>query len=378
MRARMQSPVESALVFPLETIRTDGWFERVGAEIDNFATLCELVGPRVFAFSMILGVRITALSVDPEDRDETTVEFLVEADRLASLTPERLPLREFRRRLIAALLSAEPSPSLPHGPEDWEGLRQHIGVPFLLIAPLYGYSLHELVLENGETRLSWIRQGQVESGPLRIFHAALRTHLHEELDLGHPEPQDAIDLSHVALAIDAAAVADWERVVVLLQSWPAPLAFYLRTPEGQALPYDVRALVGKGLGLLGTAYVRLGDARQGEDIFRLALQFASEGEAAAEIFHRLGEAMLETSRPGEAIGPLRRALRLGAPATTILPLLAQAFEGRERHVAAWVCLDEAEKAGAPEEALAAVRASIEGALGARLEALRAHLRAANS
>ena len=370
----MQGLVKSALVFPLETIRADGWVERVGAEIDNFATLCELIGPRVFAFSMILGVRITALSVDPQDHDETTIEFLVEADR-AALTPERLPLREFRRRLIAALLSAEPSPSPPHDPEDWDGIREHIGVPFLLLAPLYGYELHELVIESGHSRLSWMRHGQLEGGSLESFHTFLRQHLHDELGDVAAEAQDAIELAHIALADDAAAAGDWERVVALLQSWPAPLAFYLRTPEGQALPYDVRSLLGRGLGLLGTAYVRLGDIRHGEDIFRLALQFASEGEAAAEIFFRMGEGMLDDGRPGEAIAPLRRAQHLGAAPEKVWPLLAKAFSDRERHVAAWVCLEKAARAGAPEEALSTIREAVEGALGSSVEALRDRLRA---
>lgn len=372
----MPGPVESALVFPLAMVRTDGWFERVGAEIDNFGTLCELVGPHVFAFSMILGVRITALAVDPRNPDDTLVEFLTEADRIT--TPERLPLRDFRRRLVASLLSAEPSPTRPRDSEDWDGVRQHIGVPYLLLAPLYGYGLHELVIEDGESRLSWYRQGELESAPLTTFHAAIRSHLHETLESGFDDPQDAIDLSYVALAIDAANESKWERVVSLLQGWPAPLAFYLRTPEGQALPHDVRALIGKGLGLLGTAYVRLGDVRQGEDIFRLALQFATEGEAAAEIFQRLGEAMLETGRFGEAIGPLRRALGLGASPTIVLPMLAQAFERRERHVAAWVCLEDASRAGVPEAAIAELRTAVEKALGGGLEALRAHLRAQSS
>lgn len=371
----MPGLVRSALVFPLETVRADGWFERVGAEIENFATLCELVGPRIFAFSMILGVRITALSVDAHDRDETTIEFLVEADHVAPLTPERLPLRDFRQRLVAALLSAEPSPSPPHDLEDWDGIREHIGVPFLLVAPLYGYELHELVIEAGHSRLSWWRLGQLETDSLEGFHRILRQHLHEELDHGAAEPQDAIELGHVALAEEAAAASDWQRVVTLLQSWPAPLAFYLRTPEGQALPYDVRALVGRGLGLLGTAYVRLGDVRYGEDMFRLALQFASEGEAAAEIFLRMGQGMLDDERPGEAIGPLRRALRLGASPQRVWPVLAKAFHDRKRHVAAWVCLEEAARAGVSEGALLAIREAVEAALGPGVGALRERLRA---
>ncbi len=49
---------------PLESIRTDGWFERIGESIGSFQALCDIIGARFFAFAMITGARITALTVD--------------------------------------------------------------------------------------------------------------------------------------------------------------------------------------------------------------------------------------------------------------------------------------------------------------------------
>ncbi len=47
--------------FPLDALRTDGWFERIGEGIGSFQALCEIVGERFFAFSIIVGARITAI-----------------------------------------------------------------------------------------------------------------------------------------------------------------------------------------------------------------------------------------------------------------------------------------------------------------------------
>ena len=38
--------------FPLDALRTDGWFERIGEGIGSFQALCEIVGERFFAFSI--------------------------------------------------------------------------------------------------------------------------------------------------------------------------------------------------------------------------------------------------------------------------------------------------------------------------------------
>ena len=66
--------------FPLDAVRTDGWFERIGQGIGSFSALCDIVGERFFAFSMITGARITALTVDRRNPDDTLVDFVVGAE----------------------------------------------------------------------------------------------------------------------------------------------------------------------------------------------------------------------------------------------------------------------------------------------------------
>ncbi len=156
----------------------------------------------------------------------------------------------------------------------------------------------------------------------------------------------------------------------LLGAWPAPLAIFLRTPDGQMLSPETRALIAKALGLLGSACISLGEMGKGEEVLRLGVQYAGDGSAASDIYFRLGEAMLGDARPGESIGPLRRAANLGAPGERVWPLLAQAFLARLRYVAAYSAIVEAKVAGAQPQALSGVIQQVETALGPPFQAWR--------
>jgi hypothetical protein len=361
--------------FLLDAVRTDGWFERIGEGIGSFQALCEIIGERFFAFSMITGARITAVTVDRRNPENTLVDFSVGAGGPDDPPTEsqRLTLADFRRRLVGALLADETGAPVPTRETDLEGLQLHIGVRYLLLAPLYGYSLRQLSVEGPLSELTVMRDGLEERHELETFRNRVRAYVRDELDRAQAGTRSAIDLSRVAEAETASLAGDEAKVVQLLGAWPAPLAIFLRTPEGQLLAPEPRALIAKGLGLLGSACVRLGDVGQGEEIFRLGVQYAQDGAAAADIFLRLGEALLKDARPGEAIGPLRRAVTLGGDPKVLWPLLGQAFLKRHRYVAAFACLREASAAGATEVELADSLRDIEGHLGPPLTALRAML-----
>jgi uncharacterized protein HemY len=112
--------------------------------------------------------------------------------------------------------------------------------------------------------------------------------------------------------------------------------------------------------------VHLGEYEQAEEVFRIGIQYAQEGVAAADLFRRLGEALLMNDRAGEAVGPLRRALAFGGGAADIMPMLANAFMKRGRHVAAYACLRDAIAAGVGERDLAEDIKKVETALGPAL------------
>jgi tetratricopeptide (TPR) repeat protein len=364
--------------FPLDALRTDGWFERIGEGIGSFQALCEIVGERFFAFSIIVGARITALTIDRRSPDQTLVDFVVgSAEADGDLEPQRLTLADFRRRLVGALLVEEEKQApVPERDTDIEAIQLYIGVRYLLLAPLYGYSLVTLTLdpENGAPpEITVLHDGVEEKHELDAFRLRIRAHVREELDRVTTGARSAIDLSKVADAEACALRKEWPKVIALLGTWPAPLAIFLRTPEGQMLAPEARALIAKGLGLLGSACVHVGEIEQAEEVFRIGIQYAQEGMAAAELFRRLGEALLMNDRPGEAIGPLRRALAFGGLPQEVLPPLARAFLQRGRYVAAFACLKDALAAGAPEKDLAEDIRAVEMKLGPALTAWKARL-----
>jgi hypothetical protein len=337
--------------FQLEAIRTDGWFERIGEGIGSFQALCDIIGARFFAFAMITGARIVALTVDRRNPDQTLVDF--------------------RRRLVAALLADEPSGPVPARETDLEALQLHIGVRYLLLAPLYGYSLSELRVEPEGSLIDLSHDGVAQSLRLEGFRARIRGHVREELErVTRSSGRGAVDLARIPEAEAASSRGDHVRVLELLGAWPAPLAIFLRTPDGQMLPPETRAQIAKGLSLLGSSCGLLGEVSKGEEILRLAVQYAGEGKAAAEVFVRLGHAMLLDGRAGEAIGPLRRAANLGAPGSEVWPLLARAFANRGRALAALGAVAEARVHGAAEGDLAPIEADIAARLGPTLDAWR--------
>jgi hypothetical protein len=362
--------------FPLDALRTDGWFERIGEGIGSFQALCEIVGERFFAFSIIVGARITALTIDRRSPDQTLVDFVVgSAETDGDLEPQRLTLADFRRRLVGALLVEEEKHApAPERDTDVEAIQLFIGVRYLLLAPLYGYSLVSLGMDGADDahgELTVLHDGVEEKYDLDGFRLRVRSHVREELDRVATGARSAIDLSKVAEAEACALRKEWPKVIALLGTWPAPLAIFLRTPEGQMLAPEARALIAKGLGLLGSACVHLGEIEQAEEVFRIGIQYAQEGMAAAELFRRLGEALLINERPGEAIGPLRRALAFGGLPQEVLPPLARALCRRGRYVAAFACLKDALAAGAPEKELAEDIREVETKLGPALTAWKA-------
>jgi hypothetical protein len=362
--------------FDLDAVRTDGWFERIGEGIGSFQSLCEIIGERFFAFSIIVGARITALTVDRRNPELSLVDFVVGMrDSEDNLEPQRLTLADFRRRLVGALLVEDDKPAPePTRETDIEVIQLYIGVRYLLLAPLYGYSLRKLALgaENGP-QLTVLHDGVEEVHDLDAFRFRTRAFVREELDRVASGARNAIDLSKVTEAEAAAQSGEWQKVVQLLGSWPAPLAIFLRTPEGQLLTADARGLIAKGLGLLGSACVNLGEVEQAEEVFRIGIQYAQEGVAAAELFRRLGEALLQADRAGESIAPLRRALAFGGSPAEVMAPLARAFIKRGKWVAAYACLRDAMEAGVGEREIAEELRVTEAALGIPLTAWKAKL-----
>lgn len=365
--------MKTPITHSLKNVRTDGWFERIGEQIGSFQALCDIVGERFVAFSLITGTRITELAIDRRSPDNTVVVFV--AGEMSGddfeVEPQRTTLGDFRRRLVASLLAPDEPAVAPLTEGDAEALQLHIGVRNLLLAPLYGYALQELaVSDDGVSVIAFDVENTRVELELEEFRSRLRTLVRDELDRLGPPQRGVIELARVGEAQTAADKNDWGKVKQLLGAWPAPLSIFLRTPDGQSLGPEARALIAKALSLLAVAHARTGDPEQSEEIFRLAVQYAQEAPAASDVFLQLGMTWLEAGRNGEAIAVLRRAINLGAATGPSWTLLMRAFIARKRYVAALACLDEVRRAGVANAELEPDRMAIEQGLGPLWATLR--------
>jgi hypothetical protein len=346
---------------PLDDVRADGWFERLGEGSAAFAQLNGIVGARYVAFAVVAGLRITALAVDQRNPDASTIEFGTEGG-----PTQRMPLGEFKKRLSTALLGEdEPAPPITPGATS-DAIQAAIGFRYVLLAPIFGIRLESLrIPPKGDAIITIVRasgQKDVTIGELReLVRQGIRDEASRSTQQRSPF---SIDLEAVRTAKTAAAAGEHERIVSLLGTWPGPLSMLLRTMEGQSLSREVRTTIAEGLGLLGSAYASLDRGDWAHEILRLAIQWGQDGPVTADLFRRLGATHLVQDRHGEAIGMLRRSLALGGEEKEVLPLLATAYAARERRIAALLTLDRAVSVGADAAGLAELRASLIATLGA--------------
>lgn len=351
--------------------------ERLGAEIEQFDQLCDAVGRRFVAFSFIASVQITEIAYDPQSPPSSTVGFAVDDGQV-----QQLSLADFRERLGSVLLNAPPpAEPLPDSP-SLDDIRAHIGRRYLLLASIFDIQLLALHHGGGEPTTLTVELGgtREEVGVLNLrelLHNAVRS----ELARARPSAPFSIDFKVIPQAEQANRDGQYDATIDLLAAWPGPLSMFLRTPQGQALGTPERSKIMQALGLLGEAYLQRGQADWAEDILRLGIQFGQELDASGPLFALLGTSRARTGRPGEAIGFLRRAVTLAsrgaenpsAPGhagaggaavdADLFRTLAECFVQRGKHVAAMACMDEAARAGASDDDLAALRGQVQAALG---------------
>jgi uncharacterized protein HemY len=107
----------------------------------------------------------------------------------------------------------------------------------------------------------------------------------------------------------------------------------------------------------------MGELEAANEVLRLGVQWAGESGKAGNLFLTLGRASVASENHGEAIGLLRRAIRLGIEERDALPLLARSLAARDQNLAAMVCADRARDLGADAAELEAVCAELETRLG---------------
>lgn len=346
-------------VFPLGAIRTDGWFERVADSIGSFDLLCDILGEAFVAFSLITGARVTALTVDRRRPGDTLVDFEVgEGDEVQS---QRLSLEEFRQRLANALCTLDPLGPAPARETDTHGIQQHIGVRYLLLAPLFGYSLEELRVSDEGSSVLVHYDGREVVFELDDLQQLLRGYVMQEFyraDEAVSERRGSINLELVPKAQTAASEGRHADVVEILGSWMVPLSILLRTPDGQRLDGEHRSKLSLALGLLGMSLSALGESAEAQAALRLSVQYALDTKEAGKAYARVGQALMAERRYAEAIAPLRRSANLGGADDVVWPALALSFFESGRLLAALGATLEGERSLGADPKMTAVRAQV--------------------
>ncbi len=120
-------------------------------------------------------------SAQPDNR---LVDFVVgpRTTGVVESDTQRLTLADFRGRLVSALVSEEPLGPAQRRATEVEAVQLHIGVQYLLLAPLYGYTLRELSVDREGSQLRLLHDGIEETYSVGAFRASLLTHVREELE----------------------------------------------------------------------------------------------------------------------------------------------------------------------------------------------------
>ena len=347
----------SLRVYDLSAARPGRWFEEVLEQSNDFKKACELIGRSTLGLALVAGARILSLTANPHSEDLTTVEFSIGQDP----TVRQVPLSEFRETIGQFLLTPLQSWNLPDDP-DVEALQAHIGGRYMLEASLFDVEPLELRHDLGlsEVALQFNELRHVLA--LEDFRDVLDERVRSELGLDRQD-DNAIDLAVVDQAEDANAHGNWGATVALLNPWLSPISMLLRTGEAESLSEDVHGRLSVSLDLLGTAYANMGELDAANEVLRLGIQWAGESGKAGGLFLALGRASVAGEKHGEAIGLLRRAIRLGAEERDALPLLAQSLSARDQSLAAMVCNERARELGANAAELEAVGAELQARLG---------------
>lgn len=350
-------PGGSQRVYDLAAARPDGWFEAVLEQSDDFDKACQLIGRTTLALALIAGARVLSITADSQSQERTMVEFSIGQDP----TVRQLPLSEFRQTIGQYLLVPLQSEELPEDP-GVEALQMHIGGRYMLEAVLFQVKPLELRRDLGLSELAIEFNGLRHVLTLDDLRDILDERVRSELRLDRRD-EFSIDLGVVDRAEEANARGNWSATVALLNPWLGPISMLLRTGEAEDLSQEVRARLSASLDLLGTAYAELGELDAANEVLRLGVQWAGESSEAADLFLALGRASVAGEKHGEAIGLLRRAIRLGASEHASMPLLAKSLAAREQWLAAMVCAERARELGAADSALDSATAELKARLG---------------
>ena len=297
-----------------------------------------MIGANTVAISMVAGAQIKSVAFDPGDASQSAIGFTIGDDG----NEHSLPLTEFRRRIGGSLLNASSVPTaLSENPNEAE-LQQAIGIRNVLLAPVFGARLEELIVHGDGTMFVALRtEDGIEEVDLTAFQEYIAERIRNETNTDEGQGGPAIDLSIIPKARSASAAGDHATVTSMIGPWLNSLAVLIRSGQMKTLAAEVRDELTEAIALLGASYSELLEHGMADEVFRLGVQWADETSFASDMYFLLGETSIAQQAWGEAIGPLRRAVHLGGDEKRALGGLVRCFVERNQFVAARVCLERA-------------------------------------
>jgi hypothetical protein len=359
--------------YPLDDVRADGWLDRLGEGVAGFREVCDILGRTFFGMSTLLGVQVSSIEVQPDDFQHSRVGF-----SLGDGKSESLALREFKRRIVAAILEDQPALGPLELPLDRDRVIALVGSRHILLAALFDWSLQWVYFGGPPQKLSEVHIDALHADrPVVVTLETLINRLRQDVEeewSRYLDPLGGIDADLIRRAASALP-ADPARTCDLLGGLLRFVLDYGRQPTRSAPDRSVLGLVCEGLALLGRAHLMAEpeQGRYGEEVLRLGVQVFPGAPGVQHLHLALGEQLVRTSREAEAIAHLRRALALGASRDDVEPVLVEAFFRCGRLVAAAALFAElasrapkaAERVGRPvvdslRSQAAAVFAALEG------------------
>ena len=331
------------LAYPLDEVRADGWLDRLGQGVAGFREVCDILGRTFFGMSTLLGVQVSSIEVLPDDFQHSRVGF-----SLGDGKPESLALREFKRRIVAAILEDVPELGPHELPLDRDRVIGLLGSRHILLAALFDWSLQWIYFAEPPKKLVHVHLDALHGDQpvavtLETLIARLRADVEDEWSR-YLDPLGGIDEALIRRASESLA-SDPARTCDLLGGLLRFVLDYGRQPSRSAPDRHVLGLVCEGLALLGRAHLAAEpeQGRYGEEVLRLGVQVFPGSPGVQHLHLALGEQLVRTGREAEAIAHLRRARVLGAAPDSVEPVLIEALFRAGRYVAAaalYVALEE--------------------------------------
>lgn len=337
-------------IVDLVPYRADQWYEGLHSGSPEYLELCELMGDRFAAFSIISGAQVTSIVAQGDGDSEPMVEFSVQGVEGTN----RAHLTDFRRRVADSVrteLLRRPRNTTGSTSKEESEVYRCLPPVAILLAPVFDMTLLRLHFGGGDDSMLEFTDAAGTDVDCKVgdFLEGLLELVQREMSVLTESAPSAIDLSVVPEVQKAAEREDHDRVIQLIGMWPGPLSMLIRSPQGAQLDEQVRSLVCNALAVLCRAYFARDQPEWAMEILRLALHWA-RGMPAMEgpLFYQLGEMARRNGQFGQAIGHFRRAESLGVAFSDLYLGLASCFVERGKYVAARVCLEADSVRGVPE------------------------------